>query len=193
MSVLVTGGAGFIGSHIVDALVESSNDSAVITAIDDLSNGDLKNINKKARFARKNLVSENITSELDGVDTVFHFAADPEVKSSAKMPAHSFENNVATTFKLLEQCRKAEVKSFIFASTSTVYGDASVIPTPETHNPQPISNYGASKLACEAYCSSYAHCYGIKATVLRYANILGERSTHGVIYDFFYKLKKNSN
>ena len=193
MGILVTGGAGFIGSHIVDALAEKGGRNNEIIVIDDLSNGNAKNINKKSKLIRKNLARDDIAGELAGIQSVFHFAADPEVKASADLPAHGFENNAVATFRLLEQCRKADVKRFVFASTSTVYGDAETIPTPETATPMPISNYGASKLACEAYCSSYAHCYGIKTTVLRYANIFGERSMHGVMHDFFQKLKRDAD
>lgn len=188
MNILITGGAGFIASHLADSLAEK--DELII--IDDLSNGNVKNVNKKSRLIKKNLMNESIANELKNIETVFHFAADPEVKSSAEEPKHGFENNAVVTFRLLEDCRKFNVKNFVFASTSTVYGDAEVVPTPEIQNPEPISNYGASKLACEAYCSSYANCYGIKTTVLRYANIFGERSNHGVMFDFFQKLKRNS-
>ena len=113
------------------------------------------------------------------------------VDKSAELPNASFDNNVIGTFTVLEACRKKQVKHVVFCSTSTVYGEAKVFPTPEKHLCEPISNYGAGKLACEAYLSSYAHTYGIKGTVLRYANIYGERSTHGVMYDFYHKLKKN--
>ncbi len=188
MNILVTGGAGFIGSHIVDRLVEKTS----VTVIDNLSNGDIKNVNKKARFIRKDINSITV-SDLKDIETVFHLAADPEVRISADNPNSGFENNVTATFNLLEACRKADIKKLVFTSTSTVYGEANIIPTPENYPCEPISNYGASKLACEAYLSSYANSYGIKATVLRYANIFGERSNHGVMYDFFHKLKKNKN
>ena len=186
MNILVTGGAGFIGSHIADKLIEKSED---VTIIDNLSNGNLKNVNKKARFIKKDI--NNIAAgDLKNIETVFHLAADPEVRISADNPESSFKNNVTATFRLLEACRQADIKQLVFTSTSTVYGDA-IVPTPEGCPCEPISNYGASKLACEGYCASYAHSYGIKTTVLRYANIFGERSNHGVMYDFFQKLKKN--
>lgn len=187
MGILISGGAGFMASHIVDMLVEKAG----ITIIDNLSNGNVKNVSKKARFIKKDLARDEISNELTNCDAVFHFSADPEVRASAVNPPHGFENNVTATFRLLEACRKKDVMRVVFASTSTVYGDAAIVPTPEEYPPQPISNYGASKLACEAYCSGYAHTYGIKTTVFRYANIFGERSNHGVMHDFYHKLKKN--
>jgi UDP-glucose 4-epimerase len=136
-------------------------------------------------------IRNDLSMELEGMDAVFHLAADPDVRVSATNPGNSFDINVAGTFSILESCRKADVKRFVFPSTSTVYGEAKVIPTPETYQCVPISNYGASKLACEAYISSYAASYGIKGTSLRLANIYGERSTHGVMFDFYNKLKKD--
>jgi UDP-glucose 4-epimerase len=103
-----------------------------------------------------------------------------------------YQNNVEGTFKMLEFARKNDVKNFVFASTSTVYGNAKM-PTPETEECNPISLYGATKLACENLINSYSNLYGIKSTVLRYANIIGERSDHGVIIDFKNKLKQNPN
>jgi len=187
MKVAVTGGAGFIGSHLVDALVAEGNEAIVI---DNLVSGKSENINRNAEFVKKDIRSD-LSNDLEGVGALFHLAADPEVRSSATNPKSSFDINVAGTLSVLEACRKADVKRMVFASTSTVYGEAEVIPTPETYPCAPISNYGASKLACEAYVSSYAGSYGIKSTSLRFANIYGERSNHGVMFDFFHKLKKD--
>jgi UDP-glucose 4-epimerase len=187
MRAVVTGGAGFIGSHLVDRLV---SEGTGVTVIDDLSCGKKENVSPKAAFVCKD-IRQDLSSELRGIDTLFHLAADPDVRSSAVNPAKSFEQNVAGTFAVLESCRKADVKHVVFASTSTVYGEADVIPTPETYPCAPISNYGASKLACEAYLSAYSSSYGIKGTSLRFANIFGERSTHGVMLDFYRKLRAN--
>jgi len=186
MGVLVTGGAGFIASHLSDRLVMEGHS---VTVIDNLSAGKRENVNSSCR-----LVIQDIKKPLSGLgkaEAVFHFAADPEVKSSASDPLSSFENNVLGTYNVLEWCRKNDAKQLVFASTSTVYGETKILPTPEGHPFFPISNYGASKAACESYICSYAHTYGIKSTALRYANIFGERSTHGVIHDFFQKLKKD--
>ncbi|NYZ76796.1 NAD-dependent epimerase/dehydratase family protein [Candidatus Micrarchaeota archaeon] len=188
MKIVVTGGAGFIGSHLTDALARNGNE---VIVIDNLSAGKKENVARDAEFIAKDILKESIVQELAGTDAVFHLAADPDVRASAERPAKSFELNAIATFRLLESCRKGGVKHVVFTSTSVVYGDAETVPTPENYPCTPISNYGASKLACEAYCSSYANSYGIKATVMRYANIFGERSNHGVMYDFFHKLKKN--
>jgi UDP-glucose 4-epimerase len=191
MGIAVTGGAGFIGSHLVDELIAGGHDSDIgVVVIDDLSSGKKENVSPKAKLVRRD-IRHDISAELRGMDTVFHFAADPDVRSSAANPVLSFEQNVAGTFAVLESCRKADVKRVVFASTSTVYGDAGVIPTPESYPCTPISNYGASKLACEAYLSAYSGSYGIKGTSLRFANIFGERSTHGVMLDFYRKLSAN--
>ncbi len=188
MKAAVTGGAGFIGSHLSGALVKEGHE---VLVLDSMAAGSESNVPKGARLVKKDLCRDELAADLAGVDAVFHFAADPDVRTSADNPKKSFDSNVAGTFRLLEACRNAGVKTFVFASTSTVYGEPDVIPTPETHPCAPISNYGASKLACEAYASSYAHCYGIRSTVLRYANIFGPGSTHGVMFDFFKKLKSD--
>ena len=187
MKAVVTGGAGFIGSHLADQLIKEGND---VLIIDNLISGSMKNIPKEARFIKKDIVSDDLVPDFKDAEVIFHFAADPDVLSSAQNPRKSFEQNVTGTFNVLEACRKSDVKKMVFASTSTVYGNAE-IPTPETHPCAPISNYGASKLACEAYVSSYACSYGIKSTILRYANIFGNRSNHGVMFDFFQKLSKD--
>ena len=102
-----------------------------------------------------------------------------------------FEQNLVVTHRVLEACRKAGVRKFVFASSSTVYGETDVIPTPEDSRLEPISLYGASKLACESLISSYAHNYGMRSYVFRLANVIGGKSTHGVIFDFVRKLKEN--
>jgi UDP-glucose 4-epimerase len=187
MKAVVTGGAGFIGSHLVDELVKDGHEMLVI---DDLSSSKAANVNQKARLVRKDIRSD-LSKEFEGADTVFHLAADPDVRASAITPRKSFDLNAGGTFSVLESCRKADVPRIVFASTSTVYGETEIIPTPETHPCAPISNYGASKLAGEGYMGSYSASYGMKCTSLRYANIYGERSTRGVIPDFYKKLEKN--
>ncbi len=194
MASLVTGGAGFIGSHLVDSLMERGED---VHVLDNLSSGALSNIErwtKHADFGFYNGDLRNagdILPSLEGCETVYHLAANPEVRSSRASPQDHFDQNILATYNLLEAIRlSGKVESLIFASTSTVYGEPSVIPTPETYGPmKPISHYGASKLACEALISSYASMYGFHSILFRLANVIGGRSNHGVIYDFVQKLR----
>ncbi|MEM4389317.1 MAG: NAD-dependent epimerase/dehydratase family protein [Candidatus Micrarchaeia archaeon] len=188
MECVITGGAGFIGSHLADALIAKGRTTVIV---DNLVEGKRENINPMARFFKVDLLRTELFRIFKGADSVFHFAADPFVRRSTENPELSFRQNVLTTFRVLEACRKADVKQIVFASSSVVYGEAKQIPTPEDAPLEPISNYGASKLAGEAYCSSYAHSYGIRATVLRYANIFGPRARHGVMWDFYWKLRHN--
>ncbi|MBC7091476.1 MAG: NAD-dependent epimerase/dehydratase family protein, partial [Nitrososphaeria archaeon] len=193
MDVLVTGGAGFIGSHIVDSLPEYFER---IIVLDNLSSGRIENVRhhfgkKYFSFVRADLkFFETDWVKVFKVDTVFHYAANPEVRVSVLEPRTHFEENLLATFNVLEACRKNDVSYIVFASTSTVYGDAQTIPTPEQYYPlEPISVYGCCKLACENMIKTYSKLYGIKALILRYANVIGPRSAHGVIFDFINKLK----
>jgi UDP-glucose 4-epimerase len=140
--------------------------------------GDLKNL-KEAEKAVKD------------VDVVFHYAANPEVRVSTTNPEIHFNENVVATFNLLEAMRKNDIEELIFASSSSVYGEPEIIPVSEDAPIQPVSVYGASKAACENLIHAYSKLYGIKALVLRYANVVGPRLRHGVIYDFLVKLNKN--
>ncbi len=193
--ILVTGGAGFIGSHLVDALMEKG---CKVVCFDNLSTGKLENIKKwlnhpKFTFVKGDLLDREAVRKVADCDAVFHLAANPEVRIAATHPSVHFEQNIVATFNLLEELRLAgKVKLFVFTSSSTVYGDAEVMPTPETYAPLiPISTYGAAKLACEALIASYAKMYGFKAVILRIANVVGPRMTHGVILDFIAKLRRN--
>ncbi|MFH1285511.1 MAG: NAD-dependent epimerase/dehydratase family protein [Candidatus Micrarchaeota archaeon] len=188
--ILVTGGAGFIGSHLCDALLKQKKE---VLVVDNLCSGKLENLNTERVSVLKGdiLDSELMLEATRGISTVFHYAADPLVKESAERPREHFRTNIEGTLSVLEACRKNSVKQVVFASTSTVYGEAKILPTPEDYPTIPISNYGASKLCCEALLSSYAHTYGMKCLALRYANIFGPRSSHGVMFDFFKKLRAN--
>ncbi|MGQ9782010.1 MAG: NAD-dependent epimerase/dehydratase family protein [Nitrososphaeria archaeon] len=194
--VLVTGGAGFIGSHLVDSLVA---DGLPVVILDNLSNGSLDNIRhnigkKNFTFVQADLLYKNVLFDVvKGCDVIWHLAANPEVRLSSMIPEVHFNQNIWATYNLLEAIRKdGHVGVLYFTSTSTVYGEASKIPTPEDYSPlEPISVYGASKLACEALISSYAHTYGFKAVIYRLANIVGPRSGHGVVYDFVSKLRND--
>ncbi len=194
--IVVTGGCGFIGSHLVDALAERGFD---VVVIDNLSTGSLDNVRQHLDKPYFRLVKADLkrweewVEAVAGAEAVFHFAANPEVRVSVTDPRIHFEENVVATFNVLEACRKHDVPVLVFASSSTVYGDAKKIPTPEDYHPlEPISVYGASKLACENLIVAYAKLYGIRGLVLRYANVIGPRSTHGVIFDFVRKLRANS-
>jgi UDP-glucose 4-epimerase len=131
---------------------------------------------------------------LAGCEVVYHLAANPEVRWWLAKPEDHFKQNVEGTYNLLEAVRRdGGVDTLVFTSTSTVYGEPSVIPTPETYAPLiPISHYGSSKLAAEALICSYASMYGLRCVIYRMANVVGPRSNHGVVYDFVVKLKKDS-
>lgn len=198
--VLVTGGAGFIGSHLVDKLMTQNYE---VTVFDNLSSGSLKNLdnwlhNKKFTFIEgdlKNPKSVEKAVQKADADLVFHFAANPEVKAGETDPQVHFEENLLATFNLLEAARKnRSAQAIVFASTSTVYGDATVFPTPEDYGPSiPISTYGASKQGAEALMSAYAYTFDMYALILRFANIVGPRATIGVVLDFIRKLRENSS
>jgi UDP-glucose 4-epimerase len=191
---VVTGGAGFIGSHLVDTLVAQGNE---VLVIDSLCSGHRETIARhidshKVRFVQKDLLGDGWQDAIQGADRLFHLAADPDVRQSAVNPDPTMQNNIIATYRVLEAMRRHAVPEVVFTSTSTVYGDAKVIPTPEIYTPlEPISVYGATKLACEALISSYCHSFGMKAWIFRFANIIGARSGHGVINDFIHKLEKN--
>jgi len=194
-SILVTGGAGFIGSHLVEGLLAENH----VTVLDNFSSGKreflaLHQDNPNFRLIEADLLHPKVLEEtLDGADMVFHLAANPDVKLGAQNTRVHLEQNVLATYNLLEAMRRCGVKKIAFTSTSTVYGEATKIPTPEDYGPLlPISLYGASKLACEAQISSYCHTFEMQSWIYRFANIVGERGTHGVLVDFIRKLRENT-
>lgn len=194
MRSIVTGGAGFIGSHLVDYLVSAGDD---VIVIDSLISGDLNSIQDHLDSKRITLVSADLLSDswqehLFGAERVYHLAADPDVRESSVSPDKQLNNTIIATHRVLEAMRKASVPEIVFTSTSTVYGEATVIPTPESYTPmEPVSVYGASKLACEALISAYCHSFSMRSWIFRFANIIGARSGHGVITDFIRKLRAN--
>ena len=188
MRIIMTGGAGFIGSHLARALEGKGE----VVVFDNFSSGRkefLQEVNVEiVRGDIRNF--EEVQKACKEVDMVYHYAADPDVRNSSEEPLENFRTDVLGTLNVLEASRLNSVKEIVFASSSVVYGKA-MIPTPENAPISPISNYGAAKAASEHYVSTYSQLYGIRAIVLRYANIIGPRLTHGVIYDFYQKLKKN--
>jgi len=196
MPILVTGGAGFIGSHLVDRLVK---EGFSVRVIDNLSSGRLENLAQHRDDPRVEIIigdlkkMEDALKAVDGVDTVFHFAANPEVRVSTTNPETHFNENVVATFNLLEAMRRKDVKELVFASSSSVYGEPEQIPVSEDAPIRPVSVYGASKAACENLIHAYVKLYGIKAIILRYANVVGPRLRHGVVWDLINKLRKNPN
>jgi UDP-glucose 4-epimerase len=163
--VVVTGGAGFIGSHLVDKLVNMENE---VIVVDNLSSGKMDFLSQsedKIKLVKKDLMDpEALLGVLEGCNMVVHLAANPQVKIKDDETRQHIDQNILMTYYVLDAMRKANVPNIIFASTSTVYGEAETVPTPEDYGPLiPISLYGASKLACEAlisaYCYSYCQCY----------------------------------
>jgi UDP-glucose 4-epimerase len=186
---VVTGGAGFIGSRLVDSLAE---DGIEVVVADNLSTGLLTNIRNLDTHDVKFV---KVDCELDplnfceGADVIFHLAGNPEVRAGFHNTAIDFSQNILATYRMLEGARRYRVPRFVFTSTSTVYGEPLVMPTPENYSPlQPISTYGGSKLACEAMISAFSHMFSMESIIFRFANVVGPMSRHGVIYDFVRKL-----
>jgi UDP-glucose 4-epimerase len=180
MRALVTGGAGFIGSHLVDALLAAGHD---VCAVDDLSRGRREQVPAGARL---HVVDVRTAALHDVVGTekpevVFHQAAQIDVRRSISEPLLDTEINVVGTVNLLQACAAAGVRRVVFASSGgAIYGDTEVVPTPETHPARPASLYGAAKLCGEAYGGVYASLYGVELCALRYANVYGPRQDpHG--------------
>ncbi len=193
--VMVTGAAGLMGSYLVDRLLTMKCE---VIGIDNLSSGKegfLKGAKrkKKFRFVKYDLLEdEGLEEYMDGVSIVFHLAANPDVRVGESNSSVHLEQNVLATYVVLEAMRAMGVPAIAFTSTSTVYGEAKQVPTPENYGPLvPISLYGGSKLASEAMISAYAHTFDMRAVLYRFANVVGPRSTHGVIHDFIEKLKEN--
>lgn len=191
LDYFVTGGAGFIGSWVVDRLAGRN----CITVYDNLSTGKEEFIahhlgRSGFRFVKADLLdAKRLSREMKGHDYVWHMAANPDIRKGTASTMVDLEQNTIATYNLLECARKSDVRGVVFSSTSTVYGRAKVLPTPEDYGPLlPISLYGASKLACEGLVSAYSELYGMKCWIYRFANIVGHRSTHGILFDMVEKL-----
>ncbi len=196
MKILITGGAGFIGSHLCDILIKDNHD---ITVVDNLLLGSIDNIKhleKKPffKFYREDILNQAAMKKIfmaGTFDVVFHLAANSDIAKSLENPLIDFNNTFMTTFHILNYMKESGVKNIVFASTSAIYGDTTN-KISEDYGPLfPVSHYGASKLSSEAFISSYANNYGFTACITRFPNVVGERATHGVILDFIRKLKTN--
>lgn len=197
MKILLTGGAGFIGSHLCDRLLSLHNK---ITVIDNLILGRKENIshligNESFTFHEKDLLDLEALRSIfaEGqFDMVYHLAANSDIQKGSEDPTVDYSLTFNTTFNVLQCMREFEVKKFFFASTSAIYGETYDRLT-ENYGPlRPVSNYGAGKLASEAFISAFSSAYGIQTWIVRFPNVVGERFTHGVIYDFIHKLHENS-
>ena len=194
MRYFVTGGAGFIGSCVVDRMIGKDE----VTVYDNLSSGREEFVShhfgkKKFKFVKADLLDlESVVREMMGHDAVWHIAANPDIRKGTESTRYDLEQNTLATYNTLEAARRNDIDSFVFSSTSTIYGPAKVIPTPEDYGPcLPISLYGASKLACEGLISAYSALYGMRAWIFRFANIIGQRGTHGILPDLVEKLNRD--
>jgi UDP-glucose 4-epimerase len=197
LKAFVTGGAGFIGSHLVDRLLARGDE---VVAYDNLSTGHREFLRDALANPRFSLVEGDVldggavTAAMRGADFVFHLAANADVRFGTEHPQRDLEQNTIATFRVLEAMRENAVKRIAFSSTGSIYGEASLIPTPEDA-PFPVqtSLYGASKLACEGLISAYCEGFGFSSWIFRFVSILGERYTHGHVFDFYERLLANPN
>ena len=192
---LVTGGAGFIGSHLVDALVDEGKK---VRVIDNFSSGREEFLahhegGGAVEVCRGDLLDrESVIAAMEGIETVHHLAANPDIRLGTEVTDTDLKQGTMATYNVLEAMRVSGVGRISFASSSAVYGEAGVMPTPEDYGPiMPISLYGASKLASEALITAWAGTFGAQGFIHRFANIVGPRGTHGVIFDFIHKLKRD--
>lgn len=194
---LVVGGAGFIGSHLCGALLA---EGAEVICVDDFSLGTRENIsdsrkNENFRLYEADASKEDVLEQIfdkEAPDYVFHLAANSDIQASASNPEIEYKNTYTTTFRVLSCMRRFGVSKMFFASTSAVYGDQrDVLLDENTPNLSPVSYYGAAKLGSEALINAFSYMNDIQALVFRFPNVIGPRLTHGVIYDFIRKLKKN--
>jgi len=194
-NIIVTGGAGFIGSHIVDRLLAQK---ANVTVIDNMHTGQQKVVeghrkNKNYKLARVDIFKEPalLIKEMKNIDFVFHAAANADIRNGIKNTRVDLEQNTIATCNVLEAMRLNDVKGICFTSSAAVYGEQKSIPTPEDTPKVQNSLYGASKLACEALIEAFSFYYGFRHYMYRFVSIVGERYPHGVVIDFVNKLKKD--
>lgn len=196
MNILITGGAGFIGSHLCDALLVRGHH---LTVVDNLILGKMENIEHLLHHPSFQFIQEDIlhTDTLREIfkkghfDMVYHLAANSDIQKGGKDPMVDYNLTFNTTFNILQMMKEFEIKKFFFASTSAIYGESYDVLNEDYGPLQPVSNYGAGKLASEAFISAFSSTYKIQTWITRFPNVVGERFTHGVIYDFIHKLQKN--
>ena len=191
MHCLVTGGAGFVGSHLVDLLIENGHE---VRVFDNMSSGRrdfLSHHGDEVSLVIGDLLNlEAVTEAMEGIEIVYHLAANPDIRLGTSVTDTDLKQGTVATYNVLEAMRLADVKKIAFSSSSVVYGEAAEMPPPEDYGPLfPISLYGASKLGSEALITSWVGTFGLQAWLFRFANIVGARGTHGVIFDFIHKLK----
>ncbi len=195
MKYFITGGAGFIGSNLTDRLLKEGHK---VVVYDNLSTGIIEFLtdadkNQNFRFKEADLLdTDSLTNEMKSCDFVFHLAANADVRFGIEHPGRDLEQNTIATFNVLEAMRKNNINRIAFASSGSIYGEPEVFPTPE-QAPLPVqtSLYGASKLACEGMIEAYCEGFGFQSWIYRFVSILGERYTHGHVFDFYKKLLNN--
>ena len=198
MKALIAGGAGFIGSHLADYLLDEGNE---VVCIDNFFIGTRQNILHLLTHPRyvfyqydlNNMEFLNQVFDKEKPDYVFHLAANSDIQASAQNPIIEYQNTYSTTFNLLEAMRLHNVKKMFFASTSAVYGNKDALLNENTASLAPISYYGGAKLGSEGLISAYTYMNDMDILIFRFPNVIGPRLTHGVIFDFIKRLKKDSN
>lgn len=195
MNCFVTGGAGFVGSNLADRLLKAGHG---VTVYDNFSTGQDSfltgaKVNPKFNLIYGDLLEVSaLKSSMKGCDTVFHIGANADVRFGLNHPRRDLEQNTEATYNVLEAMRANSIKRIVFSSTGSIYGEPKLFPTPEDA-PFPVqtSLYGASKLACEGMISAYCEGFGFQSWIFRFVSILGERYTHGHVFDFYKKLREN--
>ncbi|HPA07585.1 MAG TPA: NAD-dependent epimerase/dehydratase family protein [Methanoregulaceae archaeon] len=192
MKYFITGGAGFIGSNLVDRLLTKENE---VIVYDNFSTGFTEFLKKAIKNPSFTLIEgdildqDRLSNAMAGSDFIFHLAANADVRFGTDHPSKDLKQNTIATFNVLEAMRENTIKKIAFSSTGSIYGEAKVIPTPEdVPFPVQTSLYGASKLACEGLITAYCEGFGVQSWIFRFVSILGERYTHGHVYDFYKQL-----
>lgn len=193
--ILVFGGAGFIGSHLTERLIETG---AAVTVYDNLKTGRTANLAKvwrhrRFRFIEADVCNRNkVEAAVPGHEIIFHFCDDSDIRSAAEHPDSYVEQNIMGLFYVLEAMRRNRIRHVLFPSSTTVFGELANPPASESHGPmRPLNLYGGAKLAAEGLLSAWAHTYDFRAVVFRFVGIIGGRMDHGVVHDFVRKLQKD--